>query len=297
MRPRVKQVENGLIAALGRSQALQEIRWMRSELLKDDGRRDAGGADARLESWINRRTAGEPLQYILGSQPFGPLDIITRRPVLIPRPETEEWVRQLSARFDLRARGRTVSVLDLCTGTGCIPLMLCHIWPRGQVRVLGVDVSADAVALAKENLEKNGSNGNEADFLRGDMFDDRLLASLSEKGKFDIITCNPPYIPSHEYAKLSKSVKEWEDPRALVGDYPLPEDRSRIEEIEADGLRFYSRLADIIPGLLVSKDGMAVLEFGIGQGSDVMNILRHLFREAELWKDQFGKERAFAGWT
>ncbi|KZO95533.1 S-adenosyl-L-methionine-dependent methyltransferase [Calocera viscosa TUFC12733] len=258
MTPRMRP--SGLIATLGRRQALQEISWMQRELGNHIQAPDATGADARLEGWIKRRIAGEPLQYILGSQPFGSLNIITRPPVLIPRPETEEWVAQLSRRFDPLARSGTVSVLDLCTGTGCIPLMLCHIWPRGKVRALGVDVSADAIELAKENVLKNGTGGNEAGFLCGDMFDDHFLASLSEKGKFDIITCNPPYIPSQAYAKLSRSVKEWEDPRALV-------------------------------------EGMAVLEFGAGQGPEVMTILGRLFREAELWKDQFGKERAFAGWT
>jgi len=293
-------VQRGLGGVLGRSQASQEIAWMKAELRIRSRNGGTAQADTSIASWIKRRTAGEPLQYIIGNQPFGPLSINTRPPVLIPRPETEDWVYQLSRRLDdpsSWARSESVSVLDLCTGTGCIPLMLCHIWPPGKVRALGVDVSGDAIELAQENLRKSGANGNEALFVQGDMFDDRLLSSLSADAKFDIITCNPPYIALDDYARLSPSVKEWEDPRALVGEYPLPEDASTGETIDSSGLRFYSRLAEIMPELLAPKEGMAVLEFGVGQGSDVMQIMKNLFRQAELWKDQFGKERAFAGWT
>ncbi|EJU04371.1 S-adenosyl-L-methionine-dependent methyltransferase [Dacryopinax primogenitus] len=291
----LRYLQKSLQASLGRSQAVQELAWMRKELRAFPDSHDTESADSRLATWIKRRIAGEPLQYILGNQPFGPLEIITRSPVLIPRPETEEWVMQLSQRFDPSAREGPVSVLDLCTGTGCIPLMLSHIWSPGKVRALGVDISADAIDLAKENLMKRGAH--EAEFLRGDMFDHRFCASISEKGRYDIITCNPPYIPLDEYARLSRSVKDWEDPRALVGEYPVPEDVSRNETIGSSGLRFYARLAELIPDLLVQKEGMAVFEFGHGQGSKVMDILKHLFRQTELWKDHSEKERAFAGWT
>ena len=94
----------------------------------------------------------KPIQYLLGSVPFADLTIMVRPPTLIPRPETEEWVMWLVQKLD-SVRDQPLRILDLCTGSGCIALALAKAFPRAQV--LGVDIAPEAIALARENAEKN----------------------------------------------------------------------------------------------------------------------------------------------
>ncbi|KIP04200.1 hypothetical protein PHLGIDRAFT_15339 [Phlebiopsis gigantea 11061_1 CR5-6] len=142
------QLLSRLSTALGRESAKRELRWMMQAL--EDAPRDDTLADM-----VARRAAGEPLQYILGTQPFGPLSLLTRAPVLIPRPETEDWTFRLSALLTPSPR-KPVRLLDLCTGSGCIPLLLCRLWPPGAVRAYGVDIGTEAVQLATENAARTG---------------------------------------------------------------------------------------------------------------------------------------------
>ncbi|KAF8894033.1 S-adenosyl-L-methionine-dependent methyltransferase, partial [Infundibulicybe gibba] len=107
-----------LIAALGPRQARIELRWLRQ----------AQADIPLLTQLISRRADGEPLQYILGTQPFGPLNLLTRPPVLIPRPETEHWTHALADLISPSAQS-PVTLLDLGTGSACIPLLLAHLWP------------------------------------------------------------------------------------------------------------------------------------------------------------------------
>ncbi|KII92752.1 hypothetical protein PLICRDRAFT_27757 [Plicaturopsis crispa FD-325 SS-3] len=298
-----------LVAALGHKSALQEFKWM-AQAVSDRS------VSHSLASMVERRARGEPLQYILGSQPFGPLSIIVRAPVLIPRPETEEWTLRLVDEMRERVRGmkRPLSVLDLCTGTGCIPLLMCRLMPPGSIHTYGVDVSTEAVDLATENARQcNPDNGNSFTPLQLDMlapsFLSNLLSRTRDHAPFDIITANPPYIPQCEYDELPSSVKDYEDPRALLGDpssthgsgsSDLPEDGGHT-----DGLTFYraiTRLASHSTCLRPSSSPLSpalVLEVGAGQAQSVRNIVQTGIGQVagwgngkcEVWRDAWDVER------
>ncbi|KAF8210551.1 S-adenosyl-L-methionine-dependent methyltransferase [Mycena galopus ATCC 62051] len=243
---------------------------------------------ARLSSRLDgyRRIAGEPLQYILEDQPFGPLSIKLRPPVLIPRPETEHWTIRLADLLRPTAT-RTLSALDLGTGTGCIPLLLCHMLPPGTLRAHGVDISSDAVKLAAENSAlcgfassadthpKNTFHPIQASFL------DPLFPHkhLPVNPPFDVITSNPPYISWSEYLQLSPEVTQYEDPKALFGG--------------PDGLDFYHAIAALVARKGFLNPGAVVaVEVGDGQAEDVQNIFRETAgAESEIWLDPWDKKR------
>ncbi|EPQ57293.1 S-adenosyl-L-methionine-dependent methyltransferase [Gloeophyllum trabeum ATCC 11539] len=251
-----------------------------------------------LDAMVVRRARGEPLQYILGTQPFGSLDILTRPPVLIPRPETEFWTIKLSEIL-VPPAGRRVSLLDLCTGSGCIPLLLCRLWPSGSVRAVGLDISHEAVQLASDNALAAGipaasdaANSGENTFtpVLGDIFASATWTSPLLQAPFDVITSNPPYISREDYGKLSLSVKDYEDPRALLGDLPDSE--------EQRGLSFYHRIAQLISDKrLLKPGGLLAFEVGEKQAGDVRRIVQDKagIRDAEIWRDPWGKERVVIG--
>jgi release factor glutamine methyltransferase len=250
----------------------------------------------------------------LGTQPFGPLDIITRPPVLIPRPETEYWTQRLALSIT-PSPDKPAHVLDLCTGSGCIPLLLCASWSPGSAFVLGIDTSIEALQLAQDNALAHASvvalaSHDHSYFghgpsdsacptplanttmnvflpLRADVRDTpRLIQMLSPWRPFDVVTANPPYIPRDQYAKLDRSVKYFEDPGALLGDPPGVPD--------SHGLTFYWDIARLVSqGHVLSADGWLVLEVGDGQARAVENIVHTVARmkNTEIWTDQWGKER------
>lgn len=214
---------------------------------------------------------------------------------------------------------KPLSVLDLCTGTGCIPLLLCHLWPPASTRAYGVDISDSAVKLANENAAQCGipvgplvsisaasdevpraetNTASATNFFtpfQADVLDPGFTASLAPLLPFDVITSNPPYITNDEYDLLPRSVKDYEDRGALLGD------PSNAGPTGAnDGLTFYRAIARLIarPGILSDDDrAVVVLEVGDKQASAVENILR---AEAglpltEIWRDPWGKERVVVG--
>lgn len=214
--------------------------------------------------------------------------------MLIPRPETEHWTIRLSELFSPTLK-KPLSILDICTGSGCIPLLLCHLWPRGSTRALGVDISKHAVQLAKENAIRCGiytaddpshQNSNVYTLLLANVLDPAFRDSLPQP--YDIITSNPPYIPLDEYRQLPKSVQNFEDSRALLGDPPGTP--------STDGLTFYRAIARLVAqdGVLSDTDGsVVVLEVGDKQAAAVENILKRDggLGRTEIWKDPWGKER------
>jgi release factor glutamine methyltransferase len=161
-------------------------------------------ARSRMRGFIQRRGKGEPTAYILGSREFYGLSFEVDPRCLIPRPETEHLVDE--AHLFLKHRPGPAQVLDLCTGSGCIPIALVHKLPSHSY--CGVDVSRDALNVAETNRKRLVS---EADltFLCGDLF-----APVKEK-RFDLILSNPPYITTEEMALLDKSVSEFEPALAL----------------------------------------------------------------------------------
>lgn len=189
--------------------AKQELKWIQQELPRDQW------LDA-----IARRSKLEPLQYILGTQPFGSLVIKCRNEVLIPRWETEEWCFKLSNAI-IDADVKEINILDACCGTGCIPLSLNHELTSNRIsnNVSAFDVSEPAVSLAKEN---NQGNNLQVEIKQADLFNTDILTQLNVH-KLDLITSNPPYIPLEDYKSslqvngVERSVRLYEPGLALIG--------------------------------------------------------------------------------
>ncbi|KAG8983623.1 hypothetical protein FRB90_005866 [Tulasnella sp. 427] len=282
-----------LRSTLGSEAAIRELRWMKEAIREAQPKISTEDFEKTLESFVKRRATGTPLAYVLGNQPFGPLSIKCRSPTLIPRPETEDWVTRLTgiiSSSETPSNG-SLSVLDICTGTGCIPLLLTST-SRVPISAVGVDISDSATALAKENVA-DASLSERIRILKGDLFDDTLartvLSHTPSQGGFDVITSNPPYIPQEEYDKLPPSVKQHEDRLALLGD--------REGSGATDGLSFYRRIVDLIGREPLLKDGgILAVEHGIGQSDAVQSIfsngLDRRVKRLEAWKDQWDKERA-----
>ena len=224
-----------------------------------------------LELHIDERM---PLQYLIGWVPFGEVKIITRPPILIPRPETEEWTLKLIEQ--LRTVHRPLTILDLCAGTGCIAIALAKAFPVATV--YATDINPAAIELIKENCENNQVANVHA--VQSDLFTD-----LRQDLVFDLIVSNPPYIAQAEWASLDSSVTEWEDKRALVaGDTGL----SIIEQIIAQAPRWTAPAQASMPQL--------VMEIDINQAAQVQKLYTAAgYHHVKVVKDLEGKDRTVWG--
>jgi release factor glutamine methyltransferase len=218
------------------------------------------------------------------------LDILVRPPVLIPRPETEDWTLRLAERIrDTQLESREpLKLLDICTGTGCIPLLLLSrlraLLPTRRMTAHAVDISVEAISLAewnKENQLASGKLGPDHDlkFHQYDLFSPEFADFLSVHGPFDIVTCNPPYISPAEYSALPPSVRKFEDHDALLG-------------TGEDGAGYY-RQVDLLlsSGTLMNRNGLLAMEIGWKQAATVSSLFGPLSRSVEIWKDPWGKDR------
>jgi release factor glutamine methyltransferase len=235
------------------------------------------GQDARalLDAMIEKRVhEHQPLQYILGTVPFCGLTIHVRPPILIPRPETEEWVSWLIESYK-QAGITTFTALDLCTGSGCIGLALAKHFPHATV--LGIDLNPEAIELA--NINKSANNLTNISFTTSNMF-----SNLPANSTYDLIVSNPPYLSPEEYQALDKEVLIWEDKNALVG--------------EQDGMFFYHEILQRAPLFLrpTSPDKKTVpnivMEIGPAQEIHLEQMLKtlHLAKYA-IARDLQGKQR------
>ena len=147
----------------------------------------------------------KPLAYILGFVPFLNLHITVKPPILIPRPETEEWVQNNIAQLKKEgfASGR---ILDIGTGSGCIALAFAQAF--AQASVVASDINPQALELAQHNAKQN--NISNITCVHSDLFE-----KLRQSEKFDLIVSNPPYIARNQLEKMSASVTKWEDHNAL----------------------------------------------------------------------------------
>jgi release factor glutamine methyltransferase len=194
----------------------------------------------RFEEWCARRCRREPLQYLLGTQPFRSIEVTVDRRVLIPRPETE---RVVDLCLQVHEGG---PIADVGTGSGALALALAAERPAASV--VGTDVSAAALELAAASARRAGA-GNVA-FRAGDLLDPlgALLPTLR------LVVCNPPYVRTADIATLEPEVRDWEPRIALDGG--------------PDGLAFYRRLAPATAGGL-RPGAWVVVEIGAGQRADV----------------------------
>lgn len=221
------------------------------------------------EVMIDRRSARVPLQQILGSQEFMGLDFFVNEHVLIPRQDTETLVELVLQ----EQQSTEKKLLDLCTGSGCIAISLAV--KGGYESVTATDLSEEALKMAERNAK---AHQKEIIFRQGDLFS---ALPQSEAGTFDIITSNPPYIPTAVIATLEPEVREHEPMMALDG--------------TEDGLKFYRQIAKKA-GTWLKPGGVIYLEIGYDQGEAVSGLLREAgFDKVRVVKDLPGKDRVVCG--
>ena len=223
---------------------------------------------ATYREYVRRRGNFEPLAYILGERAFMRNTFKVNKATLVPRPETELLVESLIRIAPMLKREGDVKILDIGTGSGAIIVSLLDYLPNAKG--VGVDISVDALIVAKENSEKIGVTGR-IGFVRSDVF-----SKLPLEKKFDIIVSNPPYIPAGDIAGLDKDVQQ--EPRgALDGG--------------ADGLDFYRRITAEAMGHM-AEEGVLAFEIGVGQAAAVQQLcLDAGFVKTAVRKDYAGIER------
>ena len=228
--------------------------------------------EEKLAALVERRLAGEPVAYLIGEWEFYGLTLDVTPDVLIPRMDTEVLAER--AILLARAAGEGARVLDLCAGSGCVGLAVAANVPT--CRVVLADVSEAALKICKGNVRRNELNARvtcvQADALQ------KPDAALWD---FDVIACNPPYIPTGDLAGLDVSVRDYEPRSALDGG--------------ADGLDFYRAIAARW-GSALRLGGSLLFEVGINQAMDVAALLeRSGFEDIQSTQDTQGIPRVVEG--
>jgi len=224
-----------------------------------------------FESTVERRAKREPLQYIIGKQEFWGLDFIVTPDVLIPRPETELVVE--SALKIIKSMNQQVTIVDLCTGSGCIAISLAK--ELKAARVFAVDKSDKALTIAKENARKHGVSDC-IRFLEGDLF--QPLEMLDIRGGVDIIVSNPPYVQSGASDTLQPEVRDFEPAMALFAG--------------PQGTEMHRKIIAGAPAYL-KQHGALIMEMGLGQAKFLTKMAQEAgsYGAPEILKDLAGIER------
>ncbi len=222
------------------------------ELLRDQDLYVNDDFIKRVGDMVDRRREGVPLAYVLGEWSFRELTLDVSPAALIPRQETEilaqlaiDWLREREEEEHLR-------VLDLCAGTGCVGLSIAS--EVKNTRVVLVDASPEALDLCRRNVRRNRL-GARAIHMKGDA----LKEPNAALGLFDLLVCNPPYIPTGDIPGLDPSVRDFEPHIALDGG--------------ADGLDFYRSVTEQWTPLL-RPGGHILYEVGIGQAEQVAMLMK-----------------------
>jgi release factor glutamine methyltransferase len=236
--------------------------WTSSDILLQRDERFSESDLLRIRSVVKRLQANEPFQYIMGEVYFADLNLKIDQRALIPRPETEELIAlilELGLPFG--------SILDLCTGSGCIALALQNKFPNAEV--VGVDLSPEAIALARENALQTKLN---VTFVIED------ILSWQATQIFDLLVSNPPYIPEREAQLMAANVLDFEPHMALF----VP---------DHDPLLFYKRIVAIAHTSLHSK-GYLALEIHEDLAAQTLALLQtDAFENPRIYRDLQGKER------
>ena len=209
----------------------------------------SGDLEHRVEELVQRRLAGEPVAYIIGEWEFYGLSLDISRDVLIPRLDTELLAEQ--GILKARESGEGARVLDLCAGSGCVGLAVAANAP--ECRVVLAELSEGALRVCKQNVRRNELNARVTCLCVN-----ALENPSSSLWDFDVIVCNPPYIPTGDIDGLDTSVKDYEPRLALDGG--------------ADGLDYYHAIAAKWKSAL-RLGGTLIFEVGMGQASAVEDIL------------------------
>jgi release factor glutamine methyltransferase len=257
----------------GVAQPRMDARLLLAHAIGNPEERFYGREDAALEAepceifekFVTRRLNREPVSRILGTRGFWTLDLAINPASLDPRPDSETLIEAVLEYVP--SRDAAIRVLDLGTGTGCLLLSVLAEYPCSSG--LGIDQSDSCVELARRNAESNDL-GERARFQRGDWANE--IHTI-----FDVIMCNPPYIPSQEIAGLDPEVAVHEPLHALDGG--------------ADGLDCYRRLSLVFRGIL-AENGYIFLEIGHDQRHEVTEIMaRAALRVVTTRADLAGRDR------
>ncbi|HLD52588.1 MAG TPA: peptide chain release factor N(5)-glutamine methyltransferase [Sediminibacterium sp.] len=221
----------------------------------------------KLTQSITRLSKGEPIQYIIGKAWFMELAFVVNSHTLIPRPETEELVNTL-IKYLKANNYKNVQILEIGSGSGCIPIAIAKYYPNAIIT--SVDISPDALEVAKINAHQNGViiNWKQLNFLDS--------TEWEKLGLFDIIISNPPYIRKTEAASMHTNVLAFEPHTALF-----------VED--NDPLIFYKAIHDFCKSHL-NKNGAIFLEINEGLGKETAELFKHNY-QVEIKNDMQGKER------
>ena len=220
-----------------------------------------------LDAITERLKKNEPVQYVLGEAWFAGMKFKVNKNVLIPRPETEEvvdWIVREAVSYELRA----ISILDIGTGSGCIPITIKK--KLSEANVTAIDVCSEALFTATENAVALNA---EVNFVLLDFLDEEKWKELAQ---YDIIVSNPPYVKQSEINTMHERVKEFEPHLALF----VPDENA---------LLFYKKLSDFAVKHL-NPGGSLFVEINEALGEQVVSLFRG-FANIELRKDMQGKDR------
>ena len=218
-----------------------------------------------IQQLAKRIVSGEPLQYVVGMTEFMSLKFCVEEGVLIPRADTETLVEKAIEIIG----DKSLSVLDIGTGSGCVGISIAHYCKNAIVS--SADISEKALKIAKNNARLNNAD---VDFVKCDILNE------VPKNSYDMIVSNPPYIPTDVIDGLDINVKEHEPHLALDGG--------------CDGLDFYRRITSVAPSIL-NTGGVLLYEVGHDQAQDVKALMEKDFKNIEIIKDLCGINRVICG--
>ena len=226
-----------------------------------------------LRALVKRAGEHEPVAYLVGITEFYSIELDVGPGCLMPRPETELLVQQ--AIECLRSHTDMESVLDLCTGSGCIAVAIAK--NHASSHLVATDLSEEAITMADRNIRKH-QQAKRIELIQGDLFDP------VESRRFDLIISNPPYVTTTDYTQLDTNVRDYEPRLALDGG--------------PDGLDVYRRILARGPQHL-KDNGILMLEIGYNQGSATKALFKQapLFTAIDIHKDLQGHDRIIVAST
>ena len=226
--------------------------------------------ELRFQDLLQRRCQREPLQYIIGSCEFWSLEFLVSPAVLIPRPETEFLLEYCLTTLQQNTSKQPLRILDLCTGSGVIAVVLAKEYP--QSRVIASDFSQEALGIARKNISFYHLD-EQIHLVQAD-----LLTTFSCTPLFDLIVSNPPYVKAGDIAELEPEVRDWEPHLALSGG--------------KTGLDSIVRICrDALP--LLQPDGWLFMEIGADIGQEVEQVFLEEggYEQVRVVEDWAGRPR------